>query len=112
MVQNKLQRLLDLRPCSLAIVASGPSATEDQPIIPVAIPVAILDTFPISRDATTTPGFNASWTGVFTSIIGEDVASGASRMDVNFSGPINPAIGVGISLPANSRLSGQTEKEP
>src|SRR5438445_2839846 len=63
--------------CSLAIVAPAWSATKDQPI-----PMAILDTF--SPTAPPSPGFDASFVGVFTSIIGTDAATGTSRMDVKF----------------------------
>ena len=70
--------------CSLAIVASAWSATEDQPTGPV-IPVAILDTFKVT---TTAPGFGSSFAGVFTAIIDEEVVTGTSRMDVNATGGI------------------------
>jgi hypothetical protein len=66
--------------CSLAIVASAwtatsvLSATEDNKDRP--IPMAVYDTFkPIA-------GIPGSFAGVFTAIIGTDVASGTSRMDV------------------------------
>jgi hypothetical protein len=63
--------------CSLAIVAPAWSATADQPI-----PMAVLDTF--NRTFPPAPGFDASFVGVFTSIIGTEVATGTSRMDVKF----------------------------
>lgn len=62
---------------SLAIVAPASSANADQPI-----PVAVYDTFSFTPD--TAPGFDASFVGVFTSIIGTEVVSGTSRMDVKF----------------------------
>jgi hypothetical protein len=64
--------------CSLAIVASARKATGDQPI-----PVAVLDTFSISQ-ATPPTGFDVSFEGVVTAIIGTDVVTGTSRMDVKF----------------------------
>jgi hypothetical protein len=66
---------------SLAIVPSAWSANSDQPR--PAIPIAVLDTFHIST-ATPPPGFEVSFEGVFTSIIGTEVVSGTSRMDVHF----------------------------
>ena len=70
--------------CSLAIVASvgsAPSvglATEDKKDQP--IPVAVLDTY--SPIPTPAPGFDSSSVGLFTAIIGTDVITGTSRMDV------------------------------
>jgi len=64
--------------CSLAIVASVWSAPAGGPV-----PLAVLDTFNISG-ATPPDGYDVSFEGVFTSIIGRDVASGTSRMDVKF----------------------------
>src|SRR6267142_2644916 len=63
---------------SLAIVASVWSAPTGGPV-----PLAVLDTFNISG-ATPPDGYDVSFEGVFTSIIGGDVASGKSRMDVKF----------------------------
>lgn len=66
--------------CSLALVASASSATTDQQPI---CAVAIYDTF--SRSAATPPaGFNVSFEGVATAIVGTEVATGTSRMDVKF----------------------------
>lgn len=48
-----------------------------------AIPMAVLDTFSRST-ATPPPGFEVSFEGEFTSIIGTEVVSGTSRMDVHF----------------------------
>ena len=45
------------------------------------VPVAIYDTF--KRDTNNpTPGFRSTWRGVVTVIIGSDVLTGTSRMDV------------------------------
>ena len=63
---------------SLAIVAGASPAYADQPI-----PMAVLDTFTRSS-ATPPPGYEVSFEGVFTSIIGTEVVSGTSRMDVHF----------------------------
>ena len=63
--------------CSLAIVASAWSATTDQSLIPVAL----YDTF--NRSSATPPeGFDVSFEGVVTAIIGTEVFNGTSRMDV------------------------------
>ena len=62
--------------CSLAIVASVWSAPTGGPV-----PLAVFDTFSISSDPPP-EGFDVSFKGVFTSIIGGNVASGTSRMDV------------------------------
>ena len=68
--------------CSLAIVPSSVADQDrDQPI-----PLAVYDTF--KRVFPPTPGFGSSWAGVFTSIIGTDVATGTSRMDVNVAAGI------------------------
>src|SRR6267142_7041333 len=45
--------------------------------------MAVLDTFSRSS-ATPPPGYEVSFEGVFTSIIGTEVVSGTSRMDVHF----------------------------
>ena len=70
--------------CSLAIVTSASSANADRSL--PAIPMAVYDTFNISRK-TPPPGFDVSFEGVFTSIIGTEVATGTSRMDVKFVTP-------------------------
>lgn len=78
--------------CSLAIVGSAWSATTN----PAICPVALYDTF--SRSAATPPtGFDVSFEGVFTAIIGTDVVSGTSRMDVK-------RMPGGTSFTANSRM--------
>jgi hypothetical protein len=64
--------------CSLALVASVWSAPTG-----ASVPMAVLDTFSISG-ATPPEGYDVSFEGVFTSIIGRDVATGKSRMDVKF----------------------------
>ena len=66
--------------CSLAIVASAWKGTTDQPIA-----LAVLDTF---KQIATAPGFDLSTAGVFTAIIGKDVLTGTSQMDVNVTGDI------------------------
>jgi hypothetical protein len=67
--------------CSLAIVTSSSSANAKQPF--PAIPMAVYDTFKISSDPAP-EGYDVSFEGVFTSIIGREVQSGKSRMDVKF----------------------------
>jgi len=62
---------------SLAIVAAAWPANADQPV-----PMAVYDTFAI--DGTPPPGYNVSFVGKFTSIIGTEVVTGTSRMDVAF----------------------------
>lgn len=62
---------------SLVVLAPAWAANADQPI-----PMAVYDTFHFTGD--TAPGFDASFVGVFTSIIGGDVVNGTSRMDVKF----------------------------
>jgi hypothetical protein len=66
--------------CSLAIVTSA-SANADRPF--PAIPMAVYDTFSISTKHAP-DGYDVSFEGVFTSIIGRDVQTGTSRMDVKF----------------------------
>ena len=67
---------------SLAIVPSAWSANADRKPLP-AIPMAVFDTINISSE-TPPPGFDVSFEGVFTSIIGTKVVTGTSRMDVKF----------------------------
>ena len=73
--------------CSLAIVVSAKSASDDRTVIPIAV----LDTFKscaTTPGCTTTPGFGSSFVGVFRAIIDEEVVTGTSRMDVNVAGGI------------------------
>jgi hypothetical protein len=65
--------------CSLAIVAPAWSANADQPI-----PVAVYDNFSLISAT----GSDSTWEGKFTSIIGTEVATGTSRMDVHVTGDI------------------------
>jgi hypothetical protein len=60
---------------SLAIVAAAWPANAAQ-----LVPMAVLDTFNQTAPA---PGYTLSFVGTFTSIIGTEVVTGASRMDVN-----------------------------
>ncbi len=73
---------------SLAIVPPAWSANADQPI-----PVAVLDTFNCKTPQELPPpaGYDFSCVGVFTSIIGTEVVTGTSRMDVK-RGPAGSGI--------------------
>jgi len=77
------------------------------------IPVAIYDTF--KRDLITpTPGFLSSWAGVVTIIIGPDVLTGTSRMDVNVAAGIArcqftwviPGVGTLVTSSSVCKLAG------
>ena len=70
--------------CSLAIVASTWSATasDSSSRANEPVPIAIYDTFSASPTTSPPAGFDRSFVGVFTAIIGADVVTGASQMDV------------------------------
>ena len=106
MNKSRIKAILVLRPmtprgflicalCLTAIVASTWSATANQPGRVAAfdgssnssrasepVPIAIYDTFSVSPTTTPPAGFDRSFVGVFTAIIGTDVVTGASQMDV------------------------------
>ena len=66
-----------IKPAAIVGTASASSARADQPV-----PIAIYDTFSVSPTTVPPSGFDVSFVGVFTAIIGTDVVTGASRMDV------------------------------
>src|SRR5437879_3552012 len=78
----------------------------------LSIPVAIYDTF--KRELTPTPGFLSSWAGVVTVIIGPDVLTGTSRMDVNVAAGIAycrftwviPGVGTLVTSSSVCKLAG------
>ena len=70
--------------CAVAIVASAWSATasDSSSRANEPVPIAIYDTFSVSPTTIPPEGFDRSFVGVFTAIIGTDVVTGASQMDV------------------------------